>query len=133
MLKPDKHSFRIPILIVNKIVDRQSIIKIKQIGTILYFVPAILFTLMNNNYQTKLLRMKKLFLTTCCLVIFSFTFSIADSSIVSTANEMLQTESQPQQSGSSVIGGILILVSIVIGYGTRKIYEIRSKNQEEIH
>jgi hypothetical protein len=77
--------------------------------------------------------MRNLFLTTCCLIIFTFSNSIADSSIISTANEIIQTESQPQQSGSSVIGGILILVSIIIGFGTRKIYEIRSKNQEELH
>ena len=77
--------------------------------------------------------MKKVLLTTCCLVIFTLTISIADNSIFSTSNEILQTESQPQQSGSSVLGGILILASIIIGYGSRKIYEIRTRNQEEIH
>lgn len=77
--------------------------------------------------------MKNVFLTTCCLVLFTFSISIADNSIITTTNDILQTESQPQQSGSSVLGGILILVSIIIGYGTRKIYEIRSRNQEEIH
>lgn len=77
--------------------------------------------------------MKKVLLTTFCLVIFTLTISIADNSILSSSNEIIQTESQPQQSGSSVLGGILILASIIIGYGTRKIYEIRSRNQEEIH
>ena len=77
--------------------------------------------------------MKKVLLTTFCLVVFAISISIAENSIISTSNEILQTESQPQQSGSSVLGGILILVSIIIGYGTRKIYEIRSRNQEELH
>lgn len=77
--------------------------------------------------------MKKILLTTFCLVLFTLSISIADNSIISGADEILQTESQPQQGGSSVLGGILILVSIIIGYGSRKIYEIRSKNQEEIH
>lgn len=51
MSKPDICLLRIPFWIVNKIVDRQVIIKVKQIGTILYFAPAIRFTLMINNYQ----------------------------------------------------------------------------------
>ena len=77
--------------------------------------------------------MKSFLLLTCCLVIFTFFNGIAENPTFSVVNETRQTESQPQQSGSSVIGGILILVSIGIGYGTRKIYEIRSRNQEEIH
>ena len=77
--------------------------------------------------------MKSFLLTTCCLVFFTFFNGIAENSNISTENETLTTENQPQQSSSSVIGGILILVSIGIGYGTRKIYEFRSKNQEEIH
>ena len=77
--------------------------------------------------------MKSFLLITCCLVFFTFFNGIAENSNISSENETLQTESKPQKSGSSVIGGVLILVSIGIGYGTRKIYEIRSKNQEEIH
>lgn len=77
--------------------------------------------------------MKKVLLTTLCLVIFTLSISIAENSIISTTNEILQTESQPQQSGSSVLGGVLILASIIIGFVTRKVYEIRSRNQEELH
>ena len=76
--------------------------------------------------------MKSFLLITCCLVIFTFFNGIAENSIIF-SKETLQTESQPQQTGSSVMGGLLILVSIGIGYGTRKIYEIRARNQEEIH
>ena len=77
--------------------------------------------------------MKSFLLITCCLVFFTFFNGIAENSIISSENEILQTESNPQKSGSSIAGGLLILVSIGIGYGTRKIYEFRSKNQEEIH
>jgi len=77
--------------------------------------------------------MKKFLITTCYLVFFTFSLSIADNSIISSEIETVDIESQPQKSEFSVIGGILILVSIGIGYGTRKIYEIRTKNQEEIH
>ncbi len=77
--------------------------------------------------------MKNYLLLTCFLIVFACFNGIADNSVFSSFNETLQTETQPQQSGSSVIGGILILVSIAIGYGTRKIYEIRSRNQEELH
>lgn len=77
--------------------------------------------------------MKNFLLITCCFVIFTFYSGIANNSIISSEEETFQKETQPQQSGSSIIGGLLILVSIGIGYGTRKVYELRSKNQEEIH
>ena len=76
--------------------------------------------------------MKSFFLITCCLVIFTFFNGIAKSSIIS-SNEPLQSENQPRKSGSSAAGGLLILVSIGIGYGTRKIYDVRTRNQEEIN
>ena len=76
--------------------------------------------------------MRSFLFITCCLVVFTFFNGIADNSIISSTSELLQPESQPQQSGSSIVGGLLILVSIIIGYGTRKVYEIRSRSQEEI-
>lgn len=72
--------------------------------------------------------MKNYLLLTCCLIVFACFNGIADNSVISSL-----TETKPQQSGSSVIGGILILVSIGIGYGSRKIYEIRSRNMDEGH
>jgi len=77
--------------------------------------------------------MKNILLITCCFIIFNCYNGIANNSIISSEEKSFLTENQPQQSGSSVIGGLLILVSIGIGYGTRKIYEFRSKNQEEVH
>jgi len=38
----------------------------------------------------------------------------------------------PVGGGASIGGGLLILVSLGVGYGLRKIYDIRSKSQEEL-
>ena len=38
----------------------------------------------------------------------------------------------PVGGGASVGGGLLIMVSLGVGYGMRKIYDIRNKSQEEL-
>jgi len=38
----------------------------------------------------------------------------------------------PVGGGASIGGGLLIMVSLGVGYGMRKIYDIRNKNQEEL-
>jgi hypothetical protein len=82
--------------------------------------------------KNKLSRMKNVLIITCCLVLFALTQSIADSNPITSETQILQVENTPQKSSSSVVGGILIIVSIGIGFISRKIYETRSKNQEEI-
>jgi hypothetical protein len=76
--------------------------------------------------------MKKFLLLTSFLTFFFIFSTVADNPSVFTKNKNEKPETNTQKSGSSIAGGLLILVSIGIGYGTRKIYELRSKNRDEI-
>ena len=76
--------------------------------------------------------MKKVLFVICCLAFLATSNSIAEYNSILPEAEILQSSTEPKQSGSSVLGGIIILLSIGIGYISRRIYETRSRNQEEI-
>lgn len=74
----------------------------------------------------------KLSILIILFALFSFTIN-AQSSTQLDQVESTESESQPMESSSSIAGGLLIILSLGIGYASRKIYEIRNRHQNDLH
>ena len=85
-----------------------------------------------NNTCIQIFRMKKIIFSTLIFVFLLAVGIMAQTPPHPNGGGEPGPGNTPVGGGASIGGGLLIMVSLGVGYGLRKIYDIRNKSQEEL-